>query len=179
MSEGNSAIPKGSPKESVMLRKSTLLAVAASAALGLAMLAPTAASAHGGGHGGGGMHGGGGHGGGGMHGGRIGHRGDHPHWHVRWHRPIWYGGVRTVGYTVARPVAAGPCTCLSKEYTPDGRVLFKDLCTNEAAMNPPIVTPQQTGAIEAPVQQASNAVQYQATPSNALPQVDPTTGLPK
>jgi hypothetical protein len=82
---------------------------------------------------------------------------------------------------VARPVVStpGPCTCLSKEYTPDGRVLFKDLCTNEAAINPPIVTPQQTGAIEAPVQQASNAVQYQATPPNALPQADTATGLPK
>ena len=89
--------------------------------------------------------------------------------------------MRTVGYTVARPVVTtqGPCTCLSKEYTPDGRVLFKDVCTNEAAINPPIITPQQTGAIEAPVQQASNAVQYQATPANALPQVDTTTGLPK
>ena len=49
-------------------------------------------------------------------------------------------------------------------------MLFKDRCTNEAAMNPPAVAPQQTGALEAPVQQASNAVQYQATPSNALPQ---------
>ena len=139
-----------------MIRKSTLLAVAASAALGLAMLAPTAASAHGGGHGGGGhggggMRGGGGHGGGfhggGFHGGRghIGFRHYHPRWHVRYHRPIWYG-VRTVGYTVARPVvAAGPCTCLSKEYTPEGAVLFKDLCTNEAALNPPAPAPQQTG----------------------------------
>jgi hypothetical protein len=170
-----------------MIRKSTLLAVAASAALGLAMLAPTSASAMRGG-GGGGMHGGGGGmhgGGGGMHGGhggggRIGHIGHHhPHWHVRYHRPIWYG-VRTVGYagyTVARPVA-GPCTCLSKEYTPDGRVLFKDLCTNEAAINPPVAAPQQSSSIDAPVQQASN-VQYQTAPANALPQVDPMTGLPK
>jgi hypothetical protein len=174
-----------------MIRKSTLLAVAASAALGLAMLAPTAASAKGGhgggGHGGGGIHGG--HGGGGIHVGHGGHGGGgrigiiryphpHPHWHVRHHRPIWYG-VRTVGYTVARPVvASGPCTCLSKEYTPDGRVLFKDLCTNEAAINPPVVAPQQTSSIDAPVQQASN-VQYQAAPANALPQVDPMTGLPK
>jgi hypothetical protein len=169
-----------------MIRKSTLLAVAASAALGLAMLAPTSASAMrgGGGHGGGGMHGGGG----GMHGGhggggRIGHIGHighhHPHWHVRYHRPIWYG-VRTVGYagyTVARPVA-GPCTCLSKEYTQDGRVLFKDLCTNEAAINPPVAAPQQSSSIDAPVQQASN-VQYQTAPANALPQVDPMTGQPK
>ena len=172
-----------------MIRKSTLLAVAASAALGLAMLAPTSASAMrggGGGHGGGGMHGGGGgmhggHGGGGRigHIGHIGHHHHHPHWHVRYHRPIWYG-VRTVGYagyTVARPVA-GPCTCLSKEYTPDGRVLFKDLCTNEAAINPPVIAPQQSSSIDAPVQQASN-VQYQTAPANALPQVDPMTGLPK
>jgi hypothetical protein len=171
-----------------MIRKSTFLAIAAVAALGLATFSASEASARGHG-GGGGMHGGGGgiHGGGGMHGGRgghgdgghIGHRHPGHHWHVRYHRPIWYPGVRTVGYTVARPVAAGPCTCLSKEYTPDGRVLFKDVCTNEAAINPPIVTPEKTSAIEAPVQQASNAVQYQATPANALPQVDTTTGLPK
>jgi hypothetical protein len=170
-----------------MILKSTLLAVAASAALGLAMLAPTAASAHGGhggGHGGGGMHGG--HGGG-MHGGhhggggRIGHIGHrhhhHPHWHVRYHRPIWYG-VRTVGYTYGATRVAGPCTCLSKEYTQDGRVLFKDLCTNEAAINPPVVAPQQSSAIDVPVQQASNTT-YQTAPANAMPQVDPLTGLPK
>src|SRR5436190_53557 len=181
-----------------MIRKSTLLAVAASAGLGLAMLAPTSASARGGGgggHGGGGMHGGGMHGGGmhgggmhggGMHGGHHGHIGHHhhhhhPRWHVRYHRPIWYGvpAVGYAGYTVARPVvASGPCTCLSKEYTQDGRVLFKDLCTNEAAINPPVVAPQQTSSIDAPVQQASN-VQYQTAPANALPQVDPMTGQPK
>jgi hypothetical protein len=180
-----------------MIRKSTLLAVAASAALGLAMLAPTSASAMRGG-GGGGMHGGGGGmhgGGGGMHGGggmRIpgGHGGPnigirwphpHPHWHVHWHRPIWYGGIRTVGYTVANPVA-GPCTCLSKEYTEDGRVLFKDLCTNEAAINPPVIAPQQSSSLEAPVEQTSAAqpnVKYQTAPANALPQVDPLTGQPK
>lgn len=149
-----------------MLRKSTLLAVAASAALGLAMLAPTSASAK---HGGGGMHGGGMHGGHGGHGGHGihghgGHHGGHghifvrrhhhPHWHVRWHRPIWYG-VRPV-YTAysTRIVSPGPCTCLSKEYTPEGAVLFKDRCTNEAAMNPP-PAPQQTGALEPQVQQYS------------------------
>ena len=152
-----------------MVRRSTILALAASAALGLAVLAPTSASAmHGGGHGGG-MHGG--HGGGGHWGG---HRHFHPHWHVRYHRPVWYG-VRPV-YTAR---VAGPCTCLSKEYTPDGRVLFKDRCTNEAAMNPPIITPQQTGSIDAPVQQVANTGQYQATPPNLLQQVDPMTGLPK
>ena len=82
-----------------------------------------------------------------VHGGRghIGFRHYHPRWHVRYHRPIWYG-VRPV-YTAysARVVTAGPCTCLSKEYTPEGAVLFKDRCTNEAAMNPPAPAPQQTG----------------------------------
>jgi hypothetical protein len=29
------------------------------------------------------------------------------------------------------------CNCLAKEYTPQGAVVFKDVCTNEMAMNPP------------------------------------------
>ena len=139
-----------------MLRKSTLLAVAASAALGLAMLAPTSASAkHGGGHGGGGMQ-------------RRPRRWRprwrrsamaatavisaitiiHPHWHVRYHRPIWYGVRPVVHRLRPRLVSPGPCTCLSKEYTPEGAVLFKDRCTNEAAMNPPAQAPPQTGKLE-------------------------------
>jgi hypothetical protein len=45
-------------------------------------------------------------------------------------------------YVASRPVISrpGPCTCLTKEYTPQGAVVFKDRCTNEAAMNPPTVT---------------------------------------
>ena len=174
-----------------MIRKSVFLAIAASAVIGLAMVSASDANARGhggGGHGGGGMHGG--HGGGG-HIGHIGGRGDgggrhvhhhnrHPHWHVRYHRPVWYG-VRTVGYTYGATRVAGPCTCLSKEYTPDGRVLFKDLCTNEAAINPPVVAPQQSSSIDAPVQQASAQPtgQYQTAPANAMQQVDPLTGQPK
>ena len=57
-------------------------------------------------------------------------------------------------------------------------MLFKDLCTNEAAINPPVVAPQQSSSIDAPVQQASNA-QYQTAPANAMQQVDPLTGQPK
>jgi hypothetical protein len=155
-----------------MFRKSALLAVAASAALGLALLGSTDALArgHGGGHGGGrgghGIHGGGGmrmHGGGGF---RHVHR-HHRHWHrhyVRWHRPLVYGYT---SYAVARPAVAGPCTCLTKEYTPEGAVLFKDRCTNEMAMNPPL---QQTGAIEPQAGPAYAAQLVQPTPSNALPQ---------
>jgi hypothetical protein len=168
-----------------MIRKSAFFAVAASAVIGLAMLSVSDVNARGHGGGGGGMHSSGGHGGGmrmagGRHGGHEGrrHHHRHPHWHVRYHRPVWYG-VRTVGYTYGATRVAGPCTCLSKEYTEDGRVLFKDLCTNEAAINPPVVAPQQTGESDAPVKQASNAVQYQTAPANAMQQVDPLTGVPK
>ena len=65
---------------------------------------------------------------------------------------VWVGGVYTSGYVapvaaVAAPVApiASRCTCLTKEYTPEGAVLFKDVCTNEAAINPPAPVQQQSG----------------------------------
>jgi len=76
----------------------------------------------------------------------IGHR--HPNWcrfngrchvHVRWHRPWIYGtGVVATTYAVAPAVAAAPrpCTCLTKEYTPDNLVVFKDVCTKEVASAP-------------------------------------------
>jgi hypothetical protein len=61
--------------------------------------------------------------------------------HVRWHRP-WVVPVATAGlvatsYAVAPAIAtAKPCTCLTKEYTPDNLVVFKDLCTKEVASAP-------------------------------------------
>jgi hypothetical protein len=179
-------------KESPMLRKSTILAIAASAVLGLAMLSPTTADARGFG-GGGGFHRGGGGGmhishvgrgfhGGGMHFrrfGRVGHFGRFHRWHHWrhrhhwawrgcWHhhyrggchgRAWWYPRPVVYGsYAVAQPVA-GPCTCLSKEYTPEGAVLFKDNCTNEMAMNPPAVEP--TAEVAPPQQpQAAYVPQY-------------------
>jgi hypothetical protein len=36
---------------------------------------------------------------------------------------------------IARP--ASTCTCLTKTYLPNGAVLFKDVCTQESALNPP------------------------------------------
>jgi hypothetical protein len=33
----------------------------------------------------------------------------------------------------ATPVAPGPCTCLTKTYTPSGLVVFADVCTKESA----------------------------------------------
>jgi hypothetical protein len=87
----------------------------------------------------------------------------HPIW-VHHHRPIWYAAPVVVGttYAVTRPVVStpGPCTCLSKEYTPEGAVLFKDRCTNEMAMNPP-PAPQQTGEVAPQNQYASQYVQPQ------------------
>ncbi len=79
-------------------------------------------------------------------------------------RPIWYPAPVVVGgptYIASRPVVStpGPCTCLSKEYTPEGAVLFKDRCTNEMAMNPP-PAPQQTGQVEMQQQTAQYQQQY-------------------
>jgi hypothetical protein len=47
------------------------------------------------------------------------------------------GAVAAPAYAAvaARP-AAGPCTCLAKEYTPDNLVVFKDRCTSEMAAAP-------------------------------------------
>jgi len=61
----------------------------------------------------------------------------HEHRHfVRWHNHIW---VRPVGYAVRgveTAVQPGPCTCLTKNYTPEGMVVFQDLCTKESASTP-------------------------------------------
>jgi hypothetical protein len=95
-----------------------------------------------------------------------------PDVHVHFPRPILYAAPVITGaaYVASRPVVAGPCTCLSKEYTPEGAVLFKDRCTNEAAMNPPPAPPpQQTGSLE-PQAQPAYAQQYvQPTPDPAQP----------
>ena len=80
------------------------------------------------------------------------------HFHVRWHRPWIYGvgAVAATSYAVAPTVAAAPrCTCLTKEYTQDGLVVFQDVCTKEVASAPigntqaQLPLPQQ----QAPVQQ--------------------------
>jgi len=107
----------------------------------------------------------------------------HPHWRWGWgwrHR-YWYPGYAAVGIGavgVGTAVATEPtynrCSCLTKEYTPDGAVLFKDVCTNEAAMNPP-ATAQQPNAYDPsldPSAQASVQPQYQ-------PQVQAQPVLPR
>jgi hypothetical protein len=86
---------------------------------------------------------------------RIGHHRPHfrphfhprPHWchrfpwrckvHVRWPRPIIVGApvVAAATYAVA-PRVTNRCTCLTKEYTQDGLVVFQDVCTKELAAAP-------------------------------------------
>ena len=86
---------------------------------------------------------------------RIGHHRPHfrphfhprPHWchrfpwrcriHVRWPRPVIVGTpvVAAATYAVA-PRVTSRCTCLTKEYTQDGLVVFQDVCTKEIAAAP-------------------------------------------
>jgi hypothetical protein len=79
------------------------------------------------------------------------HTGGHPHFHDHVH--LWRfhqrGYIRNVGY-VQPVVGAGPCTCLTKDYTPEGQVVFKDLCTQEMASAPVDGTPSQASEVQAP-----------------------------
>jgi hypothetical protein len=69
------------------------------------------------------------------------------HWRYGWRRNYWIAPVVTTGIAtgVATSVVSAPtynrCSCLTKEYTPEGAVVFKDVCTNEAAMNSPQPSP--------------------------------------
>ena len=99
----------------------------------------------------------------------IGHH--HPNWcrfhgrchiHVRWNRPWIYGttGVVATSYAVGPAIATAPrpCTCLTKEYTPDNLVVFKDVCTKEVASAPIGNTQVQ---LQLPPQQQEQAPQQQ------------------
>lgn len=62
------------------------------------------------------------------------------HWHWRWHfvrHPYWVAPVVATGVAATTYAATPTCNCLTKSYTQDGAVVFKDLCTKEMAMNPP------------------------------------------
>ena len=61
---------------------------------------------------------------------------DHGHWIFRGGRWIVVDPVVGDAPDVAPVEAAAspaPCTCLTKTYTPDGLVMFADVCTKEAA----------------------------------------------
>ena len=83
----------------------------------------------------------------------------HPHFHKHVH--VWRihqrGYVRPVG--LVQRVVEGPCTCLTKEYTPEGTVVFKDLCTKEMASAPVDGAPAQASEIQAPTNFAGKTYQ--------------------
>lgn len=64
--------------------------------------------------------------------------------------------------TNANPKAASgePCNCLTKQYQQDGSVVFRDLCTHEAAMATQADLQAQQSAVQNPTQD-----QTQATPA--------------
>lgn len=129
--------------------RTSILALAAVASVGAALVSTTSsadARGFGGGmsRGGTSFHGGMNRGGfrqiGNVHRFQVHHNWRHyRHWHVRhnWHRPLIYGasvaGIAAPAYAAAAP---RPCTCLTKEYTQDNVVVFKDLCTKETAAAP-------------------------------------------
>jgi hypothetical protein len=82
----------------------------------------------------------------------------HQHHHfVRWHNHVW---VRPVGYAVraVEPVQPGPCTCLTKNYTPEGQVVFADICTKESA-SAPAAGSADVAQADAPVSYAGKTYQ--------------------
>jgi len=99
-------------------------------------------------------HGGNGHSGNGGHFGNGGHYipiyhphvHPHPHFHYVWwrHRHLHPVAYVAGGYAVGSTVQ-GTCNCLTKEYTPEGVVVFKDLCTKEMASAPVNGAPEQSG----------------------------------
>lgn len=137
------------------MSRTFILSLATAAAIAAVSLGSGSADARGfggggfgGGHLGGGGHVGGGHaaargshlanlnpgrggGGGGQPGGHWAGKFHHGHWIFRDGIWIEIDGVADVGPDVAP--APGPCTCLTKNYTPDGLVVFTDICTKESA----------------------------------------------
>ncbi len=97
----------------------------------------------------------------------------HPHWWWWSHwRPYWIAPTVVTGAVAGGAVARGGvsyaatapatnrCNCLTKEYTQEGAVVFKDVCTNEMAMNPPAnaspaadMAPQEPQMPQQPIQQ--------------------------
>lgn len=89
----------------------------------------------------------------------IGLREHHRHWAFR--NGIWVEVDDVIADTV--DVAPGPCTCLTKNYTPTGLVVFADICTKESASAPVDSTADATLAPTTPSPAAQAPA---ATPSN-------------
>ncbi|HTV28506.1 MAG TPA: hypothetical protein VMF32_12040 [Xanthobacteraceae bacterium] len=89
----------------------------------------------------------------------------HRHWAFR--HGIWVEVEDVVAdaVDVAPAVTPGPCTCLTKNYTPTGLVVFADICTKESASAPVDSTADATQAPTTPPP-AAQAPAATETPSN-------------
>jgi hypothetical protein len=97
------------------------------------------------------------------------------HFHPVWHHPhmhwVFRGGawVEIDDVAVDTPVdvapamTPAPCTCLTKTYTPDGLVVFADICTKESA------SAQATGDAADASQGPTSQVPATATPIAQVP----------
>jgi hypothetical protein len=87
----------------------------------------------------------------------------HHHWAFR--NGIWVEDDVVDAVDAAPAAAPGPCTCLTKNYTPAGLVVFADICTKESASAPVDSTADatQTPTTLPPAAQAPAST---ATPSN-------------
>jgi hypothetical protein len=75
---------------------------------------------------------------------------------------VWIDIDAAVDETPVIQPAAGLCTCLTKTYTPNGLVVFADICTKEAASAP--VDDKAADATQAPTSGTT-----QAPTSDAIP----------
>jgi hypothetical protein len=89
----------------------------------------------------------------------------HRHWAFR--NGIWVevDDVAVDTVDVAPAATPGPCTCLTKTYTPTGLVVFADVCTKESASAAVDSTADATQAPTTPPP-AAQAPAATATPSN-------------
>ena len=92
------------------------------------------------------------------------HHHHHYHWVFRGGRWIDVEAAAAVDTAPVTPaVTPGPCTCLTKTYTPTGLVVFADICTKESASAP--ATDDTADASQAP----STPVPAKATPISEVP----------
>jgi len=98
------------------------------------------------------------------HPGWVFHHHDHGHWVFRFGRWVVVDDVVEAPATEV-VTAPGPCTCLTKSYTPSGLVVFADVCTKESASA--AVNENAADASQAPTSPvAATAVPMTVVPTN-------------
>jgi len=95
--------------------------------------------------------------------GHLHHHHHHHHWVFRGGHWIVLGEDVVEAPVLERTVASGPCTCLTKTYTPEGLVVFADVCTKESASAPAL--DDTADASKAP----TSDVAAKATPISQVP----------